>query len=117
MFWSLWRCCVKTGQIAHLDHNHNNNEPDNLAFLCLVHHDQYDSKTSQSKGLRENEIKRYRTELYTNVSAALSRAEEKFLEYCCDKHSKVADLLVAYGGEHLDHVDDKGTWPVFSHAE
>jgi hypothetical protein len=84
------RCCVcfglcgdvdvKAGQIAHLDHNHNNNEPDNLAFLCLDHHDQYDSKTSQSKGLRENEIRRYRTELYTNVSAALSRAEAKFLE-------------------------------------
>ena len=84
------RCCVcfglcgdvdvKAGQIAHVDHNHNNNEPDNLAFLCLDHHDQYDSKTSQSKGLRENEIRRYRTELYTNVSAALSRAEAKFLE-------------------------------------
>jgi 5-methylcytosine-specific restriction endonuclease McrA len=53
------RCCVcfglcgdvdvKARQIVPLDHNHNNNEPDNLAFLCLVHHDQYDSKTSQSK--------------------------------------------------------------------
>jgi hypothetical protein len=84
------RCCicfglsgdvdVKTGQIAHIDHDHNNNEPDNLAFLCLDHHDQYDGKTSQSKGLRENEIRRYRTELYTSVSAALSSAEAKFLE-------------------------------------
>lgn len=80
MFWSLRDVEVKAGQIAHIDHNHNNNEPDNLAFLCLVHHDQYDSKTSQSKGLRESEIKPYRAELYTNVSAALSRAQEKFLE-------------------------------------
>jgi hypothetical protein len=84
------RCCVcfglsgdidiKAGQIAHLDHDNKNNELDNLAFLCLDHHDQYDSKTSQSKGLRENEIKRFRTELYNNVSAALSHAEEKFLK-------------------------------------
>jgi hypothetical protein len=84
------RCCVcfglsgdievKAGQIAHLDCDNKNNELDNLAFLCLAHHDQYDSKTSQSKGLRENEIKHFRTELYNNVSAALSHAEEKFLE-------------------------------------
>jgi hypothetical protein len=57
------RCCVcfglignfdvKAGQIAHLDHDNKNSELDNLAFLCLEHHDQYDSKTSQSKGLRE----------------------------------------------------------------
>jgi hypothetical protein len=84
------RCCicfglygnvdVKTGQIAHLDHDNENNVLDNLAFLCLDHHDQYDSKTSQSKGLRQNEIKQFRGELYNSVSAALSHAEEKFLK-------------------------------------
>ena len=78
------RCCVcfglhgdvdvKVGQIAHLDRDNKNNALDNLAFLCLDHHDQYDSKTSQSKGLRENEIK------HNNVGAALSLAEEKFLK-------------------------------------
>jgi hypothetical protein len=71
---------VKAGQIAHLDHDNKNNEADNLAFLCLNHHDQYDSKTSQSKGLREDEIKQFRTDLYNNVGAALSQAEEKFLK-------------------------------------
>jgi hypothetical protein len=84
------RCCVcfglsgeidvKAGQIAHLDHDNKNNDLDNLAFLCLRHHDEYDSKGKQSKGLLENELKRFRTELHNNVSAALSRAEEKFLE-------------------------------------
>jgi hypothetical protein len=84
------RCCVcfglygdvdvKAGQIAHLDHDNQNNDLENLAFLCLNHHDQYDSRTSQSKGLRQNEIKQFRTELYTNVTAALSCAEEKFLQ-------------------------------------
>ncbi len=44
------RCClcfaldgdfgIKKGQIAHLDHNPGNNKPENLAFLCLEHHDE-----------------------------------------------------------------------------
>ena len=68
------RCCicfgldrdldVKQGQIAHLDKNRNNNKIDNLAFLCLPHHDQYDSRTSQSKSFRPTEVKKYREDLY-----------------------------------------------------
>ena len=42
---------TKKGQIAHLDGNRANNAEDTLAFLCFDHHDEYDSKTSQSKGL------------------------------------------------------------------
>jgi hypothetical protein len=55
------RCCVcyglkrdadiKQGQIAHLDQDPANNNESNLAFLCFDHHDQFDSKTSQSKNL------------------------------------------------------------------
>jgi hypothetical protein len=62
---------VKQGQIAHLDHDNTNYDPDNLAFLCLPHHDQYDSKTSQSKGLREGEVKGFRKELYDRIVAGL----------------------------------------------
>jgi hypothetical protein len=72
------RCCVclavrrdeaeKTGQIAHLDHDPSNNAFENLAFLCLEHHDQYDSRTSQSKGLTIEEVKRYRDELFALVA-------------------------------------------------
>ncbi len=47
-----------------MDRDNQNNKFDNLAFLCLEHHDQYDSKSSQSKGLSLGEIKRYRTSLY-----------------------------------------------------
>jgi hypothetical protein len=73
------RCCicfglhgdleVEPGQIAHLDHDNTNFDLDNLAFLCLPHHDQYDGKTSQSKGLRESEVKHFRKELYEKVEA------------------------------------------------
>jgi hypothetical protein len=72
------RCCVcfgltrydkvKTGQIAHLDQDPSNDSEDNLAFLCLEHHDQYDSRSSQSKNLTRAEVERYRTELYLHFS-------------------------------------------------
>ncbi|AUM99404.1 hypothetical protein CF060_01515 [Clostridium botulinum] len=68
------RCCLcfgingnleeKSGQIAHLDKNKNNNSLDNLAFLCFHHHDKYDSTTSQSKNYTKNEVKSYRDQLY-----------------------------------------------------
>lgn len=76
------RCCicfgldrdanVKAGQIAHLDRDHSNAAEDNLAFLCLVHHDEYDSKTRQRKGLTIREVKTFREELY----AAMRRMEQ-----------------------------------------
>lgn len=55
---------LKKGQIAHLDKNSSNNDFDNLAFLCFDHHDEFDGNTSQSKSLQENEVKRYRDDLY-----------------------------------------------------
>lgn len=77
------RCCicyglyqdldVKKGQIAHLDGNRDNNTPRNLAWLCLKHHDEHDSKTSQSKGFTIEEVRKYRTDLYH----ALKRMPEK----------------------------------------
>ena len=54
---------IKPGQIAHLDKKRENNKENNLAFLCLIHHDQYDGKTSQSKGFTQSETKRYREKL------------------------------------------------------
>lgn len=71
---SLRRCCicfglnkdltVKQGQIAHLDRNRANHEVDNLAFMCLPHHDWFDTRPSQSKGALPAEAKRFRNELY-----------------------------------------------------
>lgn len=71
------RCCIcfglhsdlecKRGQIAHLDRNHQNNNVENMAFLCLQHHDEYDTRTSQSKGWTIKEAKRYRSMLYRTI--------------------------------------------------
>lgn len=47
---------IKRGQIAHIDRNSANNKQNNLAFLCLPHHDEYDGKTSQSKRWTPKEL-------------------------------------------------------------
>lgn len=70
------RCCMcfaldqnldqKRGQIAHLDRNPNNASFDNLAFLCLEHHDLYDARPSQIKGHNPEEVKEYRNALYAH---------------------------------------------------
>lgn len=75
------RCCIcyglnrdisiKQGQIAHLDQNSANAAEDNLAFLCMPHHDQYDSLTRQSKNLSENEVRTYRDELHRDIVGLL----------------------------------------------
>jgi hypothetical protein len=76
------RCCIcfglnrdvkqKQGQIAHLSRDSGDSDLDNLAFLCLPHHDDYDSRTSQSKGLRESEVRQYRKELYKKIVLGLT---------------------------------------------
>lgn len=83
------RCCIcfaldkddkeKRGQIAHLDHDPSNNAPDNLAFLCLFHHDDYDTRRSQSKGLTIEEVKRYRTELWAFVAQHLPAPDDEII--------------------------------------
>ena len=83
------RCCIcfalqqdnteKKGQIAHLDRDASNNSPENLAFLCLDHHDQYDSRTSQGKGLTIEEVKRYRTELLAWVVETIPGSDDEII--------------------------------------
>ena len=68
------RCClcyffsgmtnVTKGQIAHLDGSPRNYKFANLVYLCLVHHDDFDSSTRQSKGLTIEEVRHYRNRLY-----------------------------------------------------
>lgn len=86
------RCCIcfgiardgdlKRGQIAHLDGNPGNNDSDNLAFLCLSHHDEYDGTTSQSKGLIISEVKAYREELYAHFGSwSASKSRDHLLNF------------------------------------
>src|SRR5919109_1761377 len=87
------RCCLcfflenidkeRKGQIAHLNHNRSDSRFENLVWLCLEHHDEYDGKTSQSKGLMLEEVREYRDRLYAHS----------------DKREILDDTLVAESNE------------------
>lgn len=64
---------MKSGQIAHLDKDNSNNSEDNLAFICLNHHDEYDSSSSQRKNFTIGEVKIFRDELYVAVASGFSQ--------------------------------------------
>jgi hypothetical protein len=57
----------KEGQIAHLDRDPSNFAEDNLAFLCLPHHDDYDTQRRQTKNLTIREAKTGRDRLYAFI--------------------------------------------------
>jgi hypothetical protein len=54
----------KEGQTAHIDRDPSNVDADNLVYLCLPHHDDYDTKRRQTKNLTEREVKTARDRLY-----------------------------------------------------
>jgi hypothetical protein len=83
LFQSGRRCCIcyglkgdmsitLYGQIAHLNRNPSDNRFDNLAYLCLDHHEQYASST-QGQNLTIGEVKRYRQSLYDEISRMRNR--------------------------------------------
>lgn len=79
------RCClcfgldkdrrVKEGQIAHNDQDPTNNDEDNLVWLCLAHHDQRDTRRSQTKGFTTDEVKHYKKSLIESLSASPQKKE------------------------------------------
>jgi hypothetical protein len=64
---------LKVGQLAHIDRDAGNTTFDNLAFLCLPHHEAYDSTSRQAKGLTLAELSRYRNELYEFLKTEWSK--------------------------------------------
>ncbi len=66
-FWLEGRDEVQKGNIAHLDGRSENAEQNNLVFLCFDHHDDLDGTTRLAKGLREDEVRHWRDELYKEM--------------------------------------------------
>ncbi|MBE3025972.1 hypothetical protein [Janthinobacterium sp. GW458P] len=59
----------RVGQIAHLDGNNQNSQFGNLVWLCLEHHDKFDSTTSQTKNYTPIEVRTYRDNLYLHFNS------------------------------------------------
>jgi len=57
----------KDRQIAHLHRDPSNFAADNLVFLCLPHHDEYDTMRRQTKNLTIGEAKTARDRLYKYI--------------------------------------------------
>src|SRR4051812_6867752 len=72
------KCCLcyyldgrqekRKGQIAHINHDRSDPTFENLVWLCLEHHDEFDSNTSQSKGITPEEVKKYRDRLHRELA-------------------------------------------------
>jgi len=65
----------KSGQIAHIDRDASNPSFDNLAWLCLNHHDEYDTRRSQSKGFTPEELRQYRDETHSFVATVRAQID------------------------------------------
>ena len=73
------RCCLcycwgehkgrRKGQIAHINRKREDSNFDNLVWLCVDHHDEYDSRRSQSKGITAGELREYRSQLYKEINS------------------------------------------------
>jgi len=67
-------CCVCRNphlqhQLHHLDGDASNNDPDNLAVLCLQHHAEAEVKGGVGRKLSADEIRRFRCEWYAVVES------------------------------------------------
>lgn len=108
-FWLSGKDEVVKGQIAHLDQNNETASEDNLVFLCHDHHDEYDGKTSTSKGLKEGEVKKWRDELYREMeyrfrsvaSRDLSLRLKKLILVGLSKRFKLEFRLTNTGDEEV----------------
>lgn len=97
------RCCicfglhkdfsVKHGQIAHIDRDPKNNAVENLVFLCLDHHNEYDSRFKQTKGFTAQEVINYRNSLLEKVHRDI-KTEDLYKEEL-DIEAKKADQVLS----------------------
>ena len=119
----------KLGQIAHLDGDRTNSAEDNLAWLCMPHHSEYDSTTSQHKNYTIAEIKEMRRGLYEaiskgqhtlSISQALSgpeaespktraqRVVAEYIPYMTPKERDIIAYLLAHNQKMFTNTPDGG---------
>jgi hypothetical protein len=91
-FHLLGKSSPQIGQIASLDVSAGNASEDNLVFLCLDHHAQYDSRWTRGKNFTVQEVRAARSKLY----AAVKKEESQYSAESSDPRAfedKVADYI------------------------
>jgi len=124
------RCCLcffllddnslHKGQIAHLNRNATDSRFDNLVWLCFNHHDEYDGRTSQAKGLTSLEIRTYRDKLYAkykiDTQPESSRAHEIAAETDESEAIKRQYAEVRRKRSGLDYIVEPWRFPLWQVA-
>ena len=92
-------CCVCQKiqvQIHHIDEDPSNNDPQNLAVLCLEHHDHASMQIGLSKKLRPDEVRKYKQQWEAKCAAdiqALSRDRARFYATLYKNPPRIRELL------------------------
>lgn len=89
---------IKAGQLAHLAHDPAKIRADDLCWLCLLHHAEYDSRTNQAKGFTESEVRAYRDKLYGDLPAILGSCEAKGGDVSIASNVAAGDGIHGIGG-------------------
>ena len=124
------RCCLcaflggddspRKGQIAHLNQDRSDNRFENLVWLCFEHHDEYDSKTSQSKGLTKKEVKFYRDKLHKRYPSHEESADERKILVSLGEQGKDDEYgyvtVCQEPSNSLEYLNDPWRFPLWQTA-
>lgn len=122
------RCCMcyaldrdarqKNGQIAHIDRISSNSAIENLAYLCLDHHNLYDSKMKQTKNYTPAELTSYKQELENYILTEWNKPilnNEILVDVFSGRFSHSsenasADLEIKYVGGNILQIKGMSFW-------
>ena len=90
-------CCVcnepgKAVQIHHIDEDPSNHDQDNLAVLCLQHHEDTHVKGGFSRKLRATDVRKHRDEWIRRVRDRRSQVDKLSVERAAPQPVAQADL-------------------------
>lgn len=87
LFANRHACCIcqaKRVQLHHIDGNPANNDPANIAPLCLDHHDQASMQIGLSKKIQPAQVRAYKTQWEERCSKdILALSRKRFTFYYC----------------------------------
>ena len=87
---------LRKGQIAHINGDRSDAREANLAWLCLEHHSEFDSKTSQTKNWTPSELRRWKARVEELMSLKDQQAEiPATIEVAGDYESQTVESLEA----------------------